>query len=104
MNIKTDRRAFTLAETLVVIGIITLVLALIIPAIQRVRATLDRMACAQKMRQLGFALHAYHADRGFLPPGCSYQNGHAPELGRRECTTIHKKGFLLDLMVETTVS
>jgi hypothetical protein len=37
------------------------------------------MACAQKMRQLGFALHAYHADRGFLPPGCSYQNGHAPE-------------------------
>jgi prepilin-type N-terminal cleavage/methylation domain-containing protein/prepilin-type processing-associated H-X9-DG protein len=73
------RAAFTLIEVLVVIGIIVLLIGLAIPAIQRVRATLDRIACGQKMRQLGFALHAYHLDRTILPPGCSYENGNSPE-------------------------
>lgn len=63
------RRAFTLVEMLVVMGIFTLLMAILVPALQRVRAAADRLICASQLRQIGLALHHYHVDYSRLPPG-----------------------------------
>jgi prepilin-type processing-associated H-X9-DG protein len=64
-----DRRAFTIVEFLTVLGVLSLLMSLLIPAIQHVRAAADKMICASRLRQLGVALHHYHADNDRLPPG-----------------------------------
>lgn len=63
------RCAFTLIELLVVIVIFSLLMAMIMPALQRVRAAADRLVCASQLRQIGIALHHYHSDHQRLPEG-----------------------------------
>lgn len=63
------RHAFTMVEAIVVIAIITLLFALIIPAIQRVREAANKTLCQSQMRQIGIALQHYEIDYGHLPPG-----------------------------------
>jgi prepilin-type N-terminal cleavage/methylation domain-containing protein/prepilin-type processing-associated H-X9-DG protein len=68
-------RAFTLLELLIVVGIIAVLIALLLPAIQAAREQARRAMCINNMLQLGIALGNYASSHSVLPPGVVNDKG-----------------------------
>ncbi len=62
---------FTAIEVLIVIGLMGLLVGLTLQGVQSVRSAAAKTNCADRMRQIGLALHQYHNVTGRLPAGAA---------------------------------
>ena len=70
-------RGFTLVELLVVIGLISLLVALLLPAVLASRNTARRSACSNHLKQIGLAVHNFQTAVGIFPPSFVIEPGNA---------------------------
>lgn len=80
MRRRLSGRAFTLVELLVVIGIISLLISILLPALGKARAQANNVMCMSNLRQIGQGIMMYAgANKNSLPYGQIYYNGSEPD-------------------------
>jgi prepilin-type N-terminal cleavage/methylation domain-containing protein/prepilin-type processing-associated H-X9-DG protein len=72
---SSARRAFTLVELLVVIGIIALLISILLPALSRARESAKTVTCLSNLRQMGQAAMNYASSNSGIWPPCAWWDG-----------------------------
>src|SRR4051794_15715338 len=79
MSGNVHRRGFTLVELLVVIGIIALLVGMLLPALNKARASAMKIKCASQLRQIGqYAAMYANTYKNFIPVGYLTGNSYVP--------------------------
>lgn len=95
------RGAFTLVEMLVVISIISILMAVLLPAVGAARAAMQKTKCANNLHQLSLAVLSYEAVHTYFPPGevhgTSKDTGYSPWAGNsNHCSWDGRIGMWLN--------